>query len=382
MKETRAIARTAAGLLLALTALQPLSAHQASDAYLRATPAADGHWELEIDVALRDLDVMLELDQDADGQLSWGEVRTREAEITAVVQAGLMLQPPRCGLQAAEGQRMALDRKADGSYVRLNFTSACRVADAAQLSYGLMRGIDPTHRGLLRRGGADTPLLSLVPGSAPVPLADGPPPSAGFLGIPGFAGLFADGMHHILIGADHVLFLVCLLLPLVLGRTGEPPSGALPIRALLGLVTAFTLGHSITLGLASWRVVSVPPQVIEPLIAATIAMAAVDNLRPWLGGHRALAALAFGLVHGFGFAGPLLELELSPATLAWSLLQFNLGVEAGQLLVVALTLVLLWPLRHHRPWARRTLAGGSLTAGLLALLWLGERLLGVRWLAT
>jgi len=211
--------------------------------------------------------------------------------------------------------------------------------------------------------------VSLLPAGTASP--DAPPPS----------GFFADGLHHILIGADHVLFLVCLLLPVVLGRTGEHRSGRSLAWALVGLVSAFTVGHSITLGLAAWRLLSVPPSVIEPLIAATIALAAVDNLRPWLGKRRSLAALAFGLIHGFGFAGPLLEIELPPAAMAWALLQFNLGVEAGQLLVVMLALALLWPLRRHGIWARRTLAGGSLAAGVMALVWFGERVLDTRLLA-
>ena len=124
-----------------------------------------------------------------------------------------------------------------------------------------------------------------------------------------------------------------------------------------------------------------PPTVIEPLIAATIALAAADNLRPWLGKRRSLAALAFGLIHGFGFAGPLLEVELPPAAMAWALLQFNLGLEAGQLLLMLLSLALLWPLRRHGTWARRTLTGGSVVAGVMALVWFGEWVLDTRWLA-
>lgn len=382
MRQGTGLARLAAGLALSVLALSPLRAHQASDAYLRAAIADDGTVALRVDVALRDLDLLLELDQDADGRLRWGEVRQRDAEIAARVQAGLAIEPERCALRPTDAQALTLDRKADGTYVRLHYASNCRAADAPRLAYTLLSGIDPTHRGLLQRIGSDgqpaAPLLSLAPGGAAVSLwpggtaAPGASPPAGF---------FADGLHHILIGADHVLFLVCLLLPVVLGRGGEQRSGRSLAWSLVGLVSAFTVGHSITLGLAAWRLLSVPPSVIEPLIAATIALAAFDNLRPWLGKRRALAALAFGLIHGFGFAGPLLEIELPPVGMAWALLQFNLGVEAGQLLVVMLALALLWPLRRHGLWARRTLAGGSLAAGVMALVWFGERVLDTRLLA-
>lgn len=371
-------------LLLAWLLLVPAgiaAAHQASDAYLRAGSDAQGRLTLQVEVALRDLDLLLDLDADGDGQLRWGEVRRREADIAARLAAALRIDDGGCALRARPG--LALDRKADGSYAVVAFDSDCAVAAAPHLAYGLMAGVDPTHRGLLvevdAEGRPGGPLRSLAPGAAPVALlastasTDGtsPPPGAGF---------FADGLHHILIGADHVLFLVCLMLPLVLGRAATPGGGwrssAWP---LLALVTAFTVGHSITLGLASWRVLNAPPSLIEPLIALTIALTAVDNLWPVLGRRRALAAFVFGLIHGFGFAGPLLELDLAPWAMASALLQFNLGVEAGQLIVVALAMALLWPLRQGRG-ALPLLRGGSALAGVLALLWLGERVLDVKLL--
>ena len=149
-----------------------------------------------------------------------------------------------------------------------------------------------------------------------------------------------SGIEHILIGPDHILFLIGLLL---LG-------GTLPRLALI--VTSFTIGHSITLSLAALDMVSPPARFIEPLIALTIVVVGADNLlvlrtgnrseppapsaalgsetdlRPWL-------AVAFGLIHGFGFAYVLKEFGLPQAALGWSLFAFNLGVEIGQLLIVA-----------------------------------------------
>jgi len=371
-------ARSAWRAALALVATAwlalPAVAHQSSDAYLRASADAQGRVALQVDVALRDLDVLLDLDADSDGQLKWGEVRGREREIAEHVAAHLRLDDGRCALRAQPG--LALDRKADGVYAVLRYGSDCAASSAPRLAYGLMREADPTHRGLLavldaegRPGGV---LRSLPPGGEPVRLAFAgatptsaePAPSGGF---------FADGLHHILIGPDHVLFIVCLLLPLALGGAKR---GAWPIVAL---VTAFTVGHSITLGLASLRIVSLSPSIIEPLIALTIALTALDNVRPFFRGPRAVAAFFFGLIHGFGFAGPLIELDLAPGAMAWALLQFNLGVEAGQLLVVALAMLLLWPLRQ-RAVARQLLVTGSVAAGLVALLWFAERVLGFKLL--
>ena len=369
-----------AALCWLLAAAPPARAHQASDAYLRASADARGRLALQIDVALRDLDLVLDLDANGDGKLSWGEVRSRQGEIAAWVAAQLRIDGGRCVLQPSAA--LALDRKADGTYAVLRYAGDCAAERAGSLAYGLFREVDPTHRGLLlvldAQGRPLGGLRSLAPDASPVPLAVTAPGASGDgrAGANASGGFFGQGLHHILIGADHVLFLVCLLLPLVLGPGAGWRSRAWP---LLGLVTAFTVGHSITLGLASWRVLSLSPAVIEPLIAATIALTALDNLRPWLGERRVVAAFFFGLIHGFGFAGPLLELELAPTAMALALLQFNLGVEAGQLVVVALAMLLLWPLRE-RGAAGPLLRGGSALAGLLALVWLGERLFDVKLL--
>lgn len=131
------------------------------------------------------------------------------------------------------------------------------------------------------------------------------------------------GVEHILIGPDHLLFLIGLLLP---GGT---------IRRLALIVTAFTIAHTLTLSLAALNVVNPPARVIEPAIALSIVYVGADNLLR-RGGRdtRAWIAFAFGFVHGFGFAYVLREMDLPARALGWSLFSFNLGVEIGQLLVV------------------------------------------------
>ena len=171
------------------------------------------------------------------------------------------------------------------------------------------------------------------------------------------AAFFRLGIEHILTGFDHLLFLGALLL-----RGGG-------LGSILGIVTAFTLAHSLTLALAVLRVVSVPPEIVEPLIALSIVYVAAENLllaRP--SRRRWIESFAFGLVHGLGFAGALLELELPREMLVWSLLAFNLGVEAGQLAAVALLLPLLaWLQQAGRRRATAILAATVLTAGLALL---------------
>jgi hydrogenase/urease accessory protein HupE len=153
------------------------------------------------------------------------------------------------------------------------------------------------------------------------------------------------GIEHILIGPDHVLFLIGLLLP----------GGSL--RRLAVIVTAFTLAHTITLSLAALSLVNPPASFIEPAIALSIVYVGADNLLR-RGGRdaRAWIAFAFGFIHGFGFAFVLREMDLPPRALGWSLFSFNLGVEIGQLLIVAVVALALNSLRSRSEALGRRLA--------------------------
>lgn len=173
-----------------------------------------------------------------------------------------------------------------------------------------------------------------------------------------------SGIHHILIGPDHLLFLIGLLLA----------GGSL--RRLLVMATAFTAGHSVTLALAALNIVTPPPNLIEPVIALSVVFVGTDNILKQGGRDvRAWAALAFGLVHGFGFANVLREMALPPTALGWSLFSFNVGVEFGQMLVVAAVASALAALRAQNEWAGRQVAfGGSLVVIAAGTFWFIQRL--------
>jgi len=180
-----------------------------------------------------------------------------------------------------------------------------------------------------------------------------------------------SGIEHIMIGPDHILFLIGLLL---LGGT---------LAKLALIVTAFTIGHSITLSLAALDILSPPAYFIEPLIALTIVVVGADNLlvlraapeqgktatdiRVWL-------AAVFGLIHGFGFAYVLKEFGLPQAALGWSLFAFNLGVEIGQLLIVVVVAGALILLRKRSDRAARVVATvGSIAVIAAGVYWFIER---------
>jgi hydrogenase/urease accessory protein HupE len=171
------------------------------------------------------------------------------------------------------------------------------------------------------------------------------------------------GIHHILIGPDHLLFLVGLLL---LGGT---------VRQLLLVVTSFTLAHSITLSLAALNIVSPPARLIEPAIALSIVYVGADNLLA-SGGRdmRAWIAFAFGFIHGFGFANVLREMDLPSRALGWSLFSFNIGVEIGQLLVVVTVASVLTVLRSQSEMmGRRIVLAGSVVVIIAGAFWFVQR---------
>jgi hydrogenase/urease accessory protein HupE len=179
------------------------------------------------------------------------------------------------------------------------------------------------------------------------------------------------GIEHIFTGYDHIAFLLGLLL---LGGT---------FRELVKVVTAFTAAHSITLALATLDVVRLPPRVVEPLIAASIVYVALENLwalrspaaRSQAVRHRWVLTFAFGLVHGFGFAGVLAALHLPRSGIAAALVTFNVGVEVGQICIVALALPLLLKLRRARGFDPGGVRAASACVGALGFFWLVQRLM-------
>jgi hypothetical protein len=172
-----------------------------------------------------------------------------------------------------------------------------------------------------------------------------------------------SGIHHIMIGPDHILFLVGLLL---LGGTW---------LSLVRIVTAFTIGHSITLTLAALDLVTPPAAIIEPAIALSIVFVGADNLVRGDGRDlRAWVALVFGLVHGFGFANVLREFGLPAEALGWSLFSFNLGVEIGQLAIVALVAGALTAVRRYSNRLHLRVAfAGSIVVIAAGTYWFVER---------
>lgn len=385
---------TMAGALVAACAATPSAwAHKASDAYLRvagtgeADPAHANSVALQLSLALKDVDAALDLlDADGNRQLTWGEIKQATPAVAAWVDQGIRWQ---CGdaVLAPAWRFEALEQRTDGRYLRMATALDCGATQALALDYRLMQGIDPTHRLLVSGQLGGQPLaavlapdgrsrtdLRAVGGSTATPEAatarGGPATLLHFV---------SEGVHHILEGYDHLAFLLALLLPITLLRrqgAAQATAAAGPwggVKALLLTVTSFTLGHSVTLVLAGLGWVTVSGNWVEPAIAISIGVSALLNLFPVKGLRSDLLALCFGLVHGLGFSGALVEAGVSGGLLVWALAGFNLGVEAGQLMVVAVWCGVSLLLARWSGYRTVVVKGGSVALIVLSLYWTVQR---------
>lgn len=383
-------------VLALLVGARTAFAHKPSDAYV-VIDASRAIVTVRVDVALRDLQPVLALDADGDGALSWREVDGRSRDIATYVQSHLTLTrvasgaTSPCPLAPSSSSRLELVPHTDGTYAVLHFDALCADRPASlMVDYSLLFDRDALHRGLVRLvGGAGSPprtvILSSETRSANVALDSGG--SGG-----GFMAAVREGAVHIAEGTDHLLFVLALLLPAVLRRSADArgtrgsawgawvPAGDFRSAFLdvASIVTAFTIAHSITLSLAALEIVRLPSRLVETSIALSVVVAAVNNIRPFLGAERWFAAFALGLLHGFGFSAVLADLGLARGDLARTLVGFNVGVEAGQLAFVALVFPLAFVLRRTRLYVPLALRGASAIIAVIALFWAVERAFDVK----
>ncbi len=393
-----------AGLaLLSALSTSPSWAHKGSDAYLdvqqqSATSTADADaYSLTLSVAIKDLDLALPVDANADGQVTWGEVKAAMPQVLVLLNATAQTDSPATAVACRLAwQADGVERRSDGAYLRFVANTQCAAGHALALRYTLFSQQDATHRLLVagRTGGQDllttaspqqtasivlkaaSPGGTQALGARPAATLSGPQPANRWSALRDY---FLLGAHHLLEGYDHMAFLLALVLPLQLSLRKSKPIGdgrghaGNVWFALLRTVTAFTIGHSITLVLATFGWTEGSPAWVEPVIALSIGVTAALNLRPipWL--RIELLALVFGLVHGYGFAGLLQEAAAPTGLLPWALAGFNLGVEAGQLIAVALWVAVSQLVVGKAWYPTLVVRGGSVLLILVAAFWFWQR---------
>lgn len=318
--------------------------------------------------AIQDIEAFTPMDNDQDAEVTPTEMEAAKPAIANWVATQLVLSLDNTPLQPTAAGSVSFDDQ-NNAQVQLPFAGA--VGQQLTLQARVLSKLPPGHKQYVtvkqQAGGVllekmltqhdDTLQLNLTAQSTGNPSVTQSSIFSDFLKL---------GVEHILTGYDHLLFLFSLL---VVTRSFWPA---------LKIITCFTLAHSITLGLASFNVFELPGSIVEPLIAITIIYVALENL--WRGDNpkgREWLTFFFGLIHGFGFASVLREMNIadSDGGIVLPLFSFNLGVELGQITVASLILPLIWWLYKSPVLARKLAPVGSVIAGLAGVFWLVQRTL-------
>ncbi|WP_084784124.1 HupE/UreJ family protein [Marinobacterium aestuarii] len=361
-------------LLLGLL-LQPWHsalAHDPGISTVRVMPDAAG-LSLLFSINASELERFVSLDSDRDAAVSLAEVEAAAAQLRELATSLVRLEPangsrmPRAGPVALGAQQtIELGVRFDGAVVPVD----------TQLVFLRLDEFPPDHR-LYVSLEQDGALLDARILSARTPQLTVPAQAISTLRL--LQTYIAEGVQHIWNGFDHMLFLITLLLPAVLVRRGAgwmPAEGLKPATLeLLKVVTAFTVAHSITLSLSVLNILSLPSRLVESLIALSVILAALNNLWPLGRGLRWPLALGFGLLHGFGFASVLSLLGLPAGGQLAALAGFNIGIELGQLALVALLFPPLYLARARVFFQPLVLRAGSVLVILVAGVWLWQRVL-------
>jgi len=361
----------------ALLLLTPLGvfAHTANETYLTlfVTPTnLAGQW----DVAVRDLRQGLRLDPIASPAPTAQELEQRQEALAldSVARLGVSVDGTKMSLKVTDYFPVTLPH---GEYVRVQFSAGTLgAASRLELDAQALFTLDPSMHGFLR--------LERAGEMESVVFSEAQPKHTFSLTAPNlwreWRTYVAEGVWHIWIGFDHILFLIALLIPAVLRREGTRWNGVDRFRPaclnVLKIVTAFTVAHSLTLSLAALKVMQLPTRLVESTIAASVALAASNNLWPWFGPKGWGIAFVFGLVHGFGFANVLTEFGLTKASLLVALVGFNVGVELGQMTIVLVFLPAAFLLRHSAFYRVAILRLGSAAVVLIAFTWMVQRIFG------
>lgn len=326
-----------------------------------------------VDFESDNLEKFIELDDNRNGIVSWKEIRTHRKAIETFVLShiDIRIDGKACPKSVAGFE---VYRRGHQSYIRMPLKLACALPiEAIDLKYDLFFDVDKDQKAFVRlkeQNGTKPVILSSRKVEVVLKMENQSLWRA-------FVNFLTEGIWHIWMGFDHILFLLMLLIPSVYiyrGRRAVPRASFREILIeVLKIVTAFSVAHSLTLALSVSGLVEVNSMLIEVLIALTVLFTALNNLYPVIRHSTWMMAFGFGLIHGFGFANVLRELMVKNGDFVAMLLGFNLGVEIGQLAIVTALLPILYWLRKSRFYHYAVLYGVSAVTAVIALLWAIER---------
>ena len=334
----------------------------------------DNHLDLSLTFAQADLESVIHLDQNDDSLVSQAELDAAKADLADFLEAGINLESGQHSLKPNQLELVSAPSNTVKALLRFKTETDSQISLTVPLISLLARG-HRQHLTVINSANQAIVQQILSKDSEAITL------STNVVSISQiFQQYFVEGVWHIWIGFDHILFLVTLLLPAALVYRNSQWQQISQLQSVMSdtlkIVTMFTLAHSITLSMAALNIVQISSSVIEPVIAFSVLVTSLNNLKPLFHQTRWLLAFVFGLIHGFGFAAVLAELGLNNQALLSSLIGFNLGVEAGQLAIVCLFIPVAYLARHTRVYRQVVFKGGSVLAALIAFVWMLERIAG------
>jgi hydrogenase/urease accessory protein HupE len=360
--------RVVLGAILAvvtsLLSLQDAVAHDPGLSSLTIRQRTNG-LEATLTLAVKDAAQVADLDEDHDGVVTQAEFAQTRSQFETAVARQLFVAPDG-KVAKAQSVRSQLDEN-NNVEVRLNFHVVG--FSSLEIQSKIIASLPLGHRQYLQVQNSTGEtlferLLSAAADRATVEMPDAHSSIGAFEAARSFANFLCLGVKHILTGYDHLLFLFGLLLV------------ARGFFSSLGIITSFTIAHSITLAVATLHLVQIPSRIVEPLIAASIVFVGIENLlRGDIPTARRMVAFGFGLIHGFGFASALREAGIGSGTggILLPLFSFNLGVELGQIMVAAAALPVIWKLRENPMFIARWAPACSAAVVLLGSFWFVQR---------
>jgi hydrogenase/urease accessory protein HupE len=361
---SRVVRAAILAVLFSLLPLQKTAAHDPGLSSLAVRPCRN-NLEVTLTLAVRDAAQLAELDEDHDGIVTQAEFAQTRSQLEAAVASQLFI-----AVDGKIAKDNSIHSRLDGNNnveVCLNFHAIG--FSSLEIQSKMLAFLPLGHRQYLQIQNSlgETifeQLLSAAADRATVQMPHTNSSTAMFEAARSFANFLSLGVKHILTGYDHLLFLFGLLL--VAGG----------FFSSLGIITSFTIAHSITLAVATLQLVQIPSRIVEPLIAASIVFVGIENLlRGDIPNARRMVPFGFGLIHGFGFASALREAGIGSGTggIVLPLFSFNLGVELGQIMVAALALPIIWKLRETPMFIARWAPACSAAVVLLGSFWFVQR---------
>ena len=364
---------TLAGLLcLAFISLN-LHAHELSTSFISASVNNLGKVNGQLKVRVLDIKDAVPVDLDKNGELTWGEIELTKPLIFDYIVRHFSLSRNEKSCKLHFNNALMLQQQTNGSYIVMPFVAQCETQGDLTLNYRLLFDLFANHKSIVSLKDQNNEYLSVIT------QADSPTVFSvqSTSNTHAFAAFVYQGIFHILIGFDHILFLLTLLLSVVLyrdsGKWHPIKSKAKIFKRTLWIVSSFTLAHSLTLTGTALGLIPQFGSWIEVVIAASILFNVINNIFP-LVLRLSFITFAFGLIHGMGFAGALAELGLPENQKTLTIIAFNIGVELGQIGLLLVVLPLLILCRKTPLYQNRVMPLLSLAIGVLAIYWIVNRL--------